>query len=32
MARVSYEDSEKEGFIHHNSNTSLSEKEKIIKK
>ena len=28
----SYEDSEKEGFIHHNSNTSMSEKEKIIKK
>lgn len=28
----SYEDSEKEGFIHHNSNTSLSEKEKIIQK
>ena len=28
----SYEDSEKEGFIHHNSNTSLSEKEKIVQK
>ena len=28
----SYEDSEKEGFIHHNSNTSMSEKEKIIQK
>ena len=28
----SYEDSEKEGCIHHNSNTSLSEKEKIIQK
>ena len=28
----SYDDSEKEGFIHHNSNTSLSEKEKIIQK
>lgn len=28
----SYEDSEKEGFIHHNSNTSLSEKQKIIQK
>ena len=28
----SYEDSEKEGFIHHNSNASLSEKEKIIQK
>lgn len=28
----SYEDSEKEGFIHHNSNTTISEKEKIIQK
>ena len=28
----SYEDSEKEGFIHHNSNTPISEKEKIIQK
>ena len=28
----SYEDSEKEGFIHHNSNTSLSEKQKIIQR
>lgn len=28
----SYEDSEKEGFIHHNSNTTVSEKEKIIQK
>lgn len=28
----SYEDSEKEGFIHQNSNTHVSEKEKIIQK
>ena len=28
----SYEDSENEGFIHHNSNTTVSEKEKIIQK
>lgn len=28
----SYEDSEKERFIHHNSNASMSEKERIIKK
>lgn len=28
----SYEESEKDGFIHHNSNITLSEKEKIIQK